>query len=176
MSAQSHAHAAPERPFVLKPETVAEIERVIPLYPVKRSAVLPVLHRVQADFGHIPNEAVAWVAHKLDLQPINVLEVVTFYPFFRQHPIGRRHVRVCRTLPCALRGAYATCETLLKEFDTKLGAISPCGEVTIEFAECLASCGTAPVVLVDEILHENIDVEAAKKLANLLKSEAKKHA
>lgn len=156
----------------LKPETLADIERVIPLYPVKRSAMLPLLHRIQADQGLISPEAVLWVAGKLDVQPIEVQGVVTFYPFFRQHPIGRRHVRVCRTLPCALRGSLETCDALLKEFGAELGEISPDGEVTIEYAECLASCGTAPVVLVDEVLHENVDAEGARKLAAQIRAEA----
>ena len=129
----------------LKPETLRRIDEVITHYPVKRSAVLMLLHAIQEDIGHLPPEAVQWVAAKLELQPINVQEVVTFYPMFRQHPIGRRHIKVCRTLSCALRGAYGTCATFEKEFKTKRGEISPDGEVTIEFVECLASCGTAPV-------------------------------
>jgi NADH-quinone oxidoreductase subunit E len=156
----------------LKPETLRRIDEVIPHYPVKRSAVLPLLHLVQEDVGYISPEATEWIAQKLELQPINVHEIVTFYPMFRRQPIGRRHVKVCRTLSCALMGGYKTCETFEKEFSTHRGAISPDGEVTIEFVECLASCGTAPVVMIDDELHEKVDAARAKVLSDQIKQEA----
>ena len=158
----------------LKPETLRRIDEVITHYPVKRSAVLMLLHAIQEDIGHLPPEAVQWVAAKLELQPINVQEVVTFYPMFRQKPIGRRHIKVCRTLSCALMGGYKTCEQFEKEFNTHRGEVSPGGEVTIDFVECLASCGTAPVVLIDDDLHEKVDCAKAKQLSDQIKAEAKK--
>ena len=161
-------------PMNLKPETLRRIEEVIPHYPVKRSATLPLLHLIQEDVGFISQAAIEWVAAKLELQPINVYEVVTFYPMFRQKPIGRRHIKVCRTLSCALMGGYKTCEAFEKEFNTHRGEISPDGEVTIEFVECLASCGTAPVVPIDDDLHENVDGAKAKKLSDQIKAEAAK--
>jgi NADH-quinone oxidoreductase subunit E len=156
----------------LKPETLRQIDEVVTHYPVKRSAVLMLLHAIQEDAGFISAEAIEWVAAKLELQPINVYEVVTFYPMFRQKPIGRRHIKVCRTLSCALRGGYKTCETLEQEFHTHRGEVSPDGEVTIEFVECLASCGTAPVVMIDDDLHENVDCAKAKQLAAQIKEQA----
>ncbi len=158
----------------LKPETLRRIDEVIPHYPVKRSAALPLLHLVQEDVGYISNEAIEWIAQKLELQPINVYELVTFYPMFRQKPIGRRHVKVCRTLSCALMGGYKTCEAFEKEFNTRRGEVSPDGEVTIEFVECLASCGTAPVVMVDDELHEKVDAAKAKQISDQIKAEAAK--
>ena len=159
-------------PMKLTPETLQRIDEVISHYPVKRSATLPLLHLIQEEVGFIPPEAIEWVAAKLGLEPINVYEVVTFYPMFRQKPIGRRHIKVCRTLSCALRGGFQTCETFEKEFATKRGEVSPDGEVTIEFVECLASCGTAPVVLIDDDLHENVDGARAKQLSDQIKAEA----
>jgi NADH-quinone oxidoreductase subunit E len=156
----------------LKPETLRQIDEVILHYPVRRSAALPLLHLVQEDVGYISTEAIEWIAQKLGLQPINVYELVTFYPMFRQKPIGRRHVKVCRTLSCALMGGYKTCATFEQEFNTHLGEVSPDGEVTIEFVECLASCGTAPVVMIDDELHEKVDVTKAKALAAEIKTAA----
>jgi NADH-quinone oxidoreductase subunit E len=155
----------------LKPETLTRIDEVIPHYPVKRSAVLPLLHLIQEDVGFISDGAIEWVAQKLELEPINVYEVVTFYPMFRRQPIGRRHIRVCRTLSCALLGGYKTCETFEQEFNTHRNQVSPDGEVTIEFVECLASCGTAPVVMIDETLHEKVDVAKARQLSEQIKQE-----
>ncbi|MGH7943734.1 MAG: NADH-quinone oxidoreductase subunit NuoE [Opitutaceae bacterium] len=157
----------------LKPETLQRIDEVIPHYPARRSATLPLLHLIQEDAGYIAPEAIEWIATKLGLEPINVYEVVTFYPMFRQKPIGRRHIRVCRTLSCALMGGYKTCETFEKEFNTRRGETSPDDEVTIEFVECLASCGTAPVVLIDDDLHENVNVSKARELSAQIKAEGK---
>lgn len=156
----------------LKPETLKRIDEVIPHYPVKRSASLPLLHLVQEDVGYISQEAIEWIAGKLELQPINVYELVTFYPMFRQNPIGRRHIKVCRTLSCALTGGYKVCETFKKEFGCELNEVSPDGAATIEFVECLASCGTGPVVMIDDDLHEKVDVAKAKQLAAQIKAES----
>ena len=156
----------------LKPATLAQIDEAITHYPVKRSAVLPLLHLIQEDAGFISHEAIEWVATKLGLQPINVYEVVTFYPMFRQQPIGRRHIKVCRTLSCALTGGYKVCEQFQKEFGCATGEVSADGEVTIEFVECLASCGTGPVVMIDDDLHEKVDCARAKELSGQIKSAA----
>lgn len=156
----------------LKPETLAEIEEAIPKYPEKRSAVMPLLHAIQKDQGLLSNEAAEWVAEKLGIEPINVLSVITFYPFFRQHKIGKRHIRVCRTLSCAMAGGAKVCDTMLSEFDAKLNDVSPDGEVTVEFAECLASCGSAPVMLVDDELYENLDESKTKEICDRIKAEA----
>jgi NADH-quinone oxidoreductase subunit E len=142
--------------FPLQPETLAKIEKCIARYPQKRSALMMVLHDIQAEQKVISNEAVEWVAEKLEIQPINVLEVVTFFPSYRQEKIGRVWVRVCRTLSCALMGAYKTGEILEKEFGCKMGHTTEDGSVTLEYAECLAACGTGPVALVDEDLFENL--------------------
>jgi NADH-quinone oxidoreductase subunit E len=156
----------------LKPETLTRIDEVITHYPEKRSGTLPLLHLVQEDVGHISDKAIEWIAEKLELEPINVYEVVTFYPMFRRQPIGRRHIKVCRTLPCALAGGYKTCSQFEQEFNTHRGEVSPDGEVTVEFVECLASCGTAPVVLIDETLHENVTEAKAKEISHQIKAEA----
>ncbi len=155
----------------LKPETLTRIDEVITHYPEKRSGTLPLLHLIQEDVGHISNEAIEWIAEKLELEPINVYEVVTFYPMFRREPIGKRHIKVCRTLSCALAGGYRTCAKFESEFNIHLGDVSPDGEVTVEFVECLASCGTAPVVLIDETLHENVDEAKAKEISDAIKAE-----
>ena len=155
----------------LQPETLRRIDEVVPHYPVKRSAALPLLHLVQEDQGFISNEAVEWVAARLDLQPINIYELVTFYPMFRQKPAGRRHIKVCRTLSCAIMGGYRTCAEFRRQFGTGLGEVSPDGEVTVEFVECLASCGTAPVVMIDDVLHEKVDTARARELSEKIKAE-----
>jgi NADH-quinone oxidoreductase subunit E len=156
----------------LKTATLQKIDEVITHYPEKRSAALPLLHLVQEEQGHISSEAIEWIARKLDLQPINIYELVTFYPMFRQKPAGRRRIKVCRTLSCALVGGYQVCDELRKQFDCPVGETSADGAVTLEFVECLASCGTGPVVMVDEELHERVDVARARELAAQIKQQA----
>jgi len=156
----------------LRPETLSRIDEVISHYPSKRSATLPLLHLIQEDVGYIPEDAIPWVAERLEIEPINVYEVVTFYPMFRRKPIGRRHIKVCRTLSCALLGGYRTCAAFEKEFATRRGETSADGEVTVEFVECLASCGTAPVVMIDDELHEQVDEAKARQLSEAIRVEA----
>ena len=158
----------------LKPDTLSKIDEVITHYPVKRSATLPLLHLIQEDIGYIPEKAEEWIAAKLEIEPINVYEVVTFYPMFRQKPIGRRHIKVCRTLSCALVGGYKVCEKFEQEFGCHRGEVSADGEVTIDFVECLASCGTGPVVMIDDDLHEKVDAAKVKALSDQIRKEAKK--
>jgi NADH-quinone oxidoreductase subunit E len=159
--------------MILRPETLRKIDEAITHYPVRRSAALPLLHLVQEDQGHISDEAIEWIAAKLEVQPINVYELVTFYPMIRRKPIGRRHIKVCRTLSCAIMGGYRTCAEFQRQFNTKLGEVSPNGEVTVEFVECLASCGTAPVVMIDDELHEKVDTAKARELSDTIRAGAR---
>jgi NADH-quinone oxidoreductase subunit F len=164
----------------------AELERkmdeAIRRYPAdrKRSASMPLLHLWQEEFGFISDEGVNWIAAKLELQPINILELVTFYPMFRQEPAGRKHIRVCRTLSCAMAGSYQVMEKasaavrIVRHRDENGMhnpiSVSEDGKYSIEFVECLASCGTAPVCMVEDELIENVQPDSA---ANLLTKEGR---
>ena len=152
----------------LSDNTLSKIDEIIPKYPEKRSAALMVIHLVQDELGAINDSACEWIANRLDLQPINIKELVTFYPMLREKPWGRKHVRVCRTLPCALRGSYATCKSFEKKLGVKEGHVRDDGEYSLEFMECLADCGQGPVVIVDEKTYENVEGERADKFADLL--------
>ena len=155
-------------PLNLSETTLSKIDEVVPKYPEKRSAALMVIHLVQDELGAVNDFACEWIANRLDLQPINIKELVTFYPMLREKPWGRKHVRVCRTLPCALRGSYATCKSFEKKLGVKEGHVREDGEYSLEFMECLADCGQGPVVIVDEKTYENVDGDRAEKFADLL--------
>ena len=154
----------------LKPETIKKIDKLVPRYPTVKSAALPLCHLVQEDQGYLSNEAVEWIATRLDLQPINIFELVTFYPMLRTEPTGKHHVRVCRTLPCALAGAYQTCKKIEEVFNCKVGHTSEDGEITLEFVECHADCGKAPIVMVGEHEYTHITPETAEEFATKLKN------
>jgi len=152
------------------------MDDAIARYPVdrKRSAAMPLLHLWQEEFGFINDEGVRWIAAKLELEPINILELVTFYPMFRQAPAGKTHIRVCRTLSCAMAGSYQVMERacaaagIVREHDDNgmhtSVSVSTDGKYSIEFVECLASCGTAPVCMVQDDLIENVQPEKASAL------------
>ncbi len=155
-------------------ELAQTIDEVITHYPVsKRSAALPLLHLIQEHFGWVSREAADWVAEKLELQPINVLELVTFYPMFRASAPGKHHIRVCRTLSCAMAGSYKLlndmCEIGKIKRPEHAGHGTPFtvgedGRFSIEFVECLASCGTAPVCMVNDDFYENVNKESATEI------------
>ncbi len=149
----------------IPPDLEALIDESITHYPVsKRSAVLPVLHHLQTHFRYLSSEIIEWAAAKLELEPIHILEVVTFYPGFRQEAPGKFHIRVCRTLSCAMAGSHELLASLCEKtgIDRKNVshhhpiAVSPDGKFSIEFVECLASCGSAPVCMVEDDLYERV--------------------
>src|SRR5947209_3472654 len=137
---------------------------------------MPLLHLWQVHFGFIGDEGIHWIAAKLGLEPINILELVTFYPMFRRQNTGRTHIRVCRTLSCAMAGSYRLMENLCAAAGVSRNSqhdpngmhnpvsVSPDGNYSVEFVECLASCGTAPVCMINEDLHENVQVDSAADL------------
>ncbi|MDR1497288.1 MAG: NAD(P)H-dependent oxidoreductase subunit E [Puniceicoccales bacterium] len=157
-------------PKTLSSSALDRADEIQGRYPEKRSATLPLLHLAQEELGWISDEIIQWVAAKTETSPIDVLGVVTFYPMFKQGPSGRRHVRVCRTLPCALRGACHTMEVLEKEFGCKHGETTADGSVSLEYVECLAACGSGPVVQVDHALYENLTPDKAKTLAEAVRN------
>jgi NADH-quinone oxidoreductase subunit E len=159
--------------FEVSAELEKKMDEVITHYPVsKRSAVLPLLHLIQHHFRYIQDEAVSWVAAKLGLEPIQVLEVVTFYPGFRQSAPGKFHIRVCRTLSCAMTGSYELMDALCRAANIDRShtdhhhpiAVSEDGKYSIEFAECLASCGFGPVCMVEDDFHEKVNPAKAGEL------------
>ncbi len=139
---------------------------------------MPLLHLWQEHFGFISDEAVLWIAKKLGVQPINILELVTFYPMFRQKPAGKTHIRVCRTLSCAMAGGFELMENLCAALEIQRPpdgdgihdpiAVSADGNYSVEFVECLASCGTAPVCMIGEQLREQLDPNS---IADLLRNQ-----
>jgi len=161
--------------FEITPELEAKADERISHYPVSNlSAVLPLIHIVQHDFGFVSPESIDWIAEKLGIEPIKVVSVVTFYPGFRQQAPGKYHIRVCRTLSCAMAGSYELMDTFcdLAGIDRSATthenpiAVSNCGYYSVEFAECLASCGSAPVCLINDDFHENVTTENAAKILN----------
>ena len=151
------------------------IDEIITHYPPdkKRAAVLWLCHLLQEHFGFLGDEQVAWIAGKLGLQPINVWEVVTFYPMFTSQPRGKFHIKVCRTLSCDLAG----CGGLIGLLRTKLGVgldeTTPDGLFTISTVECLALCGTGPAMMINDETFERVTPEKLDAIIERIKTTGK---
>lgn len=138
-------------------------------YPEKRSALIPILHEVQAEVGHLSPEAVEWVAGYLGLSPADVMSVASFYDMLSLEPVGKHLIYVCQNLTCTLLGA----ERLIRHLESKLGVrtgeTTPDGKITLKRMECLASCGTAPSIQVDGVYHHQVTPEKLDALLDELR-------
>ncbi|GMV18439.1 MAG: NAD(P)H-dependent oxidoreductase subunit E [Polyangiaceae bacterium] len=158
--------------FSLSGEQERELERILARYPNKMAATIPVLHLCQeANQNWVSEEVIQFVADKLEVGTAHVKGVVTFYTLFNQSPPGKHQVWVCRTLSCALRGADQILHQCEKRLKIHAGETTADGKVTLRTAECLASCGTAPMMQVDKTYHENLTPEQVDKLLDQLTSE-----
>jgi NADH-quinone oxidoreductase E subunit len=140
-------------------------------YPSGRSAVLPSLYIAQEEEGYITQEGLQAVAEAIGLTVDDVESVATFYTMYYQHQPGKKVIKVCTSISCYLRNCDALVEHLEKRLGIKRGETTPDGNYTLMTAECLASCGTAPVLQVNEKFEENVSLEAADALIDRLDRE-----
>jgi NADH-quinone oxidoreductase subunit F len=161
--------------MTIPPELEQHIDSIITHYPAqqKRAAVLWLLHLLQEHFGLLDKEQMEWTAAKLGLQPINVWEVVSFYPMFTARPRGKFHIKVCRTLSCELCGCGGLLERLQKKLGVGLDENTGDSLFTISTVECLAACGTGPVMMVNDELFENLTPDKAEAIIDRIKTTGK---
>jgi len=146
--------------FVLNEAQERELTDILGRYPNKMAACIPALHLCQNANGNwLSPEAIQFVADRLELSTAHVKGVVTFYSLFNEHPPGKHQVWVCRTLSCALRGSDAILEHCQKRLGVAVGGTTADGRFTLRTAECLASCGTAPMMQVDKTYYETLTPE-----------------
>ena len=147
----------------------AEVAEALSRYPVKRSAVLPVLWIAQREWGWLPSAALRLVAESIGLPESEVFGIATFYTMFNMKPVGRHHLQICMTLSCSLMGS----DRLLKHLEKKLGVghgeTTPDGRFTLRRVECLAACGAGPCMQVGFDYHENLDERKVDALLERLK-------
>ena len=149
-----------------------EIDRWVAKFPPdrKRSAVISALHAVQHENnGFLTAELMDAVAAYLELAPIQVYEVATFYSMFETKPVGRHHVSVCTNISCMLRGAEEMVDHVEKKLGIKTGESTPDGRIYLKREEeCLAACTGAPMLMVDHVFHENLTPERVDKILDEL--------
>ncbi len=143
-------------------------DEIIARYPVKRSAILPLLHLVQNEENQISKDGMRFVAKKLGVEMNDVYEVLTFYTMYFTEPIGKYHIQVCRTISCYLCGAEDITAHLVKRLGIKPGQRTEDGRFRLSEVECLGSCCTAPMFQINFDYHENLTPEKIDKILDSL--------
>ena len=154
--------------MVISAEARARIDAEIQKYPRKRGALLPALHIVQSELGHISAETAREVAAIFEILPVEVMEVVSFYNMFFATPQPRHHVHVCTNLPCSLRGARGLLRGLEEHLGVDDHGNTGDGRIHLGHEECLGACAYAPMMRVDERYCEDLDLEQARRIVAAL--------
>jgi NADH-quinone oxidoreductase subunit E len=157
--------SSPPSSASLPAEVVARIDELRPRYPTEEALLLPALHLAQAAHGGwLPDEAIVAVAEHLHLPVSKVAGVVSFYDMFHDKPVGRHRIRLCTNLSCQLRGAGELAALLKQELGVDKGVVSPDGRASWVPFECLGSCDTAPMAMIDDDYHENLTPERLRRI------------
>jgi NADH-quinone oxidoreductase subunit E len=146
-------------------------DALVARYPERRSALIPLLHEVQAEAGYLSPEAIEWVAGYLGLATADVMSVASFYDMLSLEPVGRHLIYVCQNLSCALLGAEALIRHLEARLGIRMGETTPDGRITLKRMECLAACGAGPALQVDGMYHERMTPEKVDALLDRLRKE-----
>jgi NADH-quinone oxidoreductase subunit E len=155
--------------FKFTPENVERINKEIAKYPVKKPAVMAALYIAQEQNGYISNEVIKEVASLLEMTSEEVFGVVTFYTMYFQKPMGKNHIQVCTNVSCMLRGGYEIWNQVKEKLGVDNMGVTSDGNFSIEEVECMGSCGTAPMLAVNEDYYENLTKEKVEELINSLK-------
>jgi len=143
-------------------------EKYFPRYPTRRAVVLPALHYIQHTYNHLPAQAIQELAEFLQLAPSEVLDTASFYEEYWLKPKGKYLISVCRSLACEVCGSKELTARLKSKLGIELGQTTRDGRFTLVEVECLGSCGTAPVALVNDVLHENLTPQQADQVLSSL--------
>jgi NADH-quinone oxidoreductase subunit E len=154
--------------MVISPAARARIDAEIAQYPQRRGALLPALHIVHEELGHVAPETARELAEIFEIRPIDVMEVVSFYNMFYAAPQPRHHVYVCTNLPCSLRGARALLRGLEQHLDVDERGNTRDGRIHLGHEECLGACAYAPMMRVDDRYCEDLDLERARRVVDAL--------
>lgn len=155
--------------FKLTKEILKKIEESANSYPEKRSAVIPSLHIIQDEFGWLPDGAIRQLADVLELAPNKIYAVATFYTMFNLKPVGKYHIQICRNVSCQLMGAKKVVNHLIEKLGINPGETTEDGKYTLSQVECLGSCGTAPVMMINDKYYEKLDEQKVDDILRTLK-------
>jgi NADH-quinone oxidoreductase subunit E len=148
------------REAYLTPKMIEQYRTVImPRYATTLGALMPILHDVQHHYGYIPYQAMIEIAKLLEIKPSDVLDTVSFYEEYHTKPMGKYIIGVCQSIACEVCGHQAIVDHLREKYDIEPHETTEDGKFTLLTLECLGSCDTAPVALVNDDLHENLTIE-----------------
>ncbi|HLU17025.1 MAG TPA: NAD(P)H-dependent oxidoreductase subunit E [Edaphocola sp.] len=156
-------------------DKLKKVSEIIARYPEgkQKSALIPILHLAQEEFGGwLDVPVMDYVASLLDIKPIEVYEVATFYTMFNLKPVGKYVLEVCRTGPCMLCGSDQIIEHIKNKLGIQEGETTPDGLFTLKPAECLGACGYAPMMLLGKFYKEHLTIEKVDKLIDELRATA----
>ncbi|MBF0560668.1 MAG: NADH-quinone oxidoreductase subunit NuoE [Alphaproteobacteria bacterium] len=167
----NHQNGVEPATFAFAPDYLRQAEQFIAKYPPGRqaSAVMPLLDLAQRQHGWLPRAAIDTVASMLEMPPIRVQEVATFYSMYVHHPVGEHHVQVCTNLPCWLRGSDEVVRACHDVLGVDPGSTTADGKFTVAEVECAGACVNAPVVQIGDDYYEDLDYETTKKILEALK-------
>ena len=143
-------------------------EKIVAKYPVKRAAIMPVLWLAQKEFGWLSNEVQQYVADLMGFPLAWVSGLASFYTMYYKKPVGRHHLQVCTNVSCMLRGSDAIVRVIEDRLGITLGQTTTDGKFTLDEVECLASCGTAPMMQVNDDFLENLTPESTLEILERL--------
>src|SRR5438132_7670292 len=155
-------------PASFSAEIEAEIDRHLAKYPVKRSAILPLMFIVQRERGYLDPPAVQYLANRLQLRVTDIWEVATFYSMIHMKPVGKYHIQVCKTLSCKLLGSDKITKYCSEKLGIKAGETTADVRFSLSEVECLGSCGTAPMFQINFDYHENLTTEKVDRILQSL--------
>lgn len=156
--------------FQFTEENLKRIEEHIAKYPLKQPAVMPALYIAQEQNGFISQEAMVEVAKILDMTPEDVLGVVTFYTMYHQKQMGKFHLQVCTNVSCMLRGGYDVYDKVKEKLGIDNMQVTEDRQFSLEEVECMGSCGTAPMMAVNEDFYENLSLDQVDQIIESLKN------
>ncbi|MBT8379711.1 MAG: NADH-quinone oxidoreductase subunit NuoE [Ignavibacteria bacterium] len=156
--------------FKFTEENLTRIEQEVKKYPERKPAVMAALYLAQEQNGYISNEVIKEVADVLGITAEDVLGVVTFYTMYHQKPMGKFHLQVCTNVSCMLRGGYEIWDQVKDKFGIENLGITEDQNFSLEEVECMGSCGTAPMIAVNEDYYENLTNEKVEEILESLKS------
>jgi NADH-quinone oxidoreductase subunit E len=155
--------------FKFTEENLKRVDNEIKKYPVKQPAVMAALWIAQEQNGWVSGEVMKEVAQVLDMTPEEVLGIVTFYTMYHQKPMGKYHIQVCTNVSCMLRGGYEIFDRVKQKLNIDNMQVTEDNTFSLEEVECMGSCGTAPMIAVNEDYYESLNKEKVDQLLNSLK-------
>ncbi len=163
-----------EAQTIFSPELAARFDKLVTLYPVRRSALIPMLLYAQDEQGYVTDAAIREIAQRIGITPLDVRNVLSYYSLLRTKPVGKYHVQVCTNISCMLRGGQKLFEHCKQRLGVGHKETTPDGIFSLEEVECIGACSWAPAVQVNYDFHDNLTADAMDAVLDQYRKQAEK--